>query len=118
MKVFEYLDRINKMHRMLIRERTGTPSEFAYQLGVSRTTLYEMIDELKSRGAPISYSKSDCTFYYTEPFEINVNCTLRSLTKTEEKELAGGNFYNTVLFFRTMNEEISIYKYPLGYFKY
>jgi len=48
---------------MIIRQHTGTPSEFASQLGVSRTTLYEMIDELKSQGDPISYSKSLCTFF-------------------------------------------------------
>lgn len=102
MKVFEYLDRINRMHRMLIRRATGTPSEFASQLGVSRTTLYEMIDELKSRGAPISYSKSSCTFFYSEPFEINVSCSLRLLNNHEKKLLAGGTFSGRVLFFRTL----------------
>ena len=77
---------------MLTRQRTGTPAEFAGQLGVSRTTLYEMIDELRSRGAPISYSKSLCTFFYTEPFEINVSCSMRPLSHHEEKQLSGGNF--------------------------
>ena len=108
MKVFEYLDRISRMHRMLTRQHTGTPSEFATQLGVSRTTLYEMIDELKSRGAPISYSKSTCTFFYTEPFEITVNCSMRPLNHYEEKQLTGGNFFGRVLFFRTLLAEISI----------
>jgi hypothetical protein len=108
MKVFEYLDRISRMHKMLNRQHTGTPSEFASHLGVSRTTLYEMIDELKSRGAPISYSKSSCTFFYTEPFEINVSCSMRSLNHFEEKQLTGGNFFGRVLFFRTILGEISI----------
>ena len=108
MKVFEYLDRINRMHRMLVRQHTGTPLEFACQLGVSRTTLYEMIDELKSRGAPISYSKSLCTFFYTEPFEIDIRCSLRPLSKKEEKQFAGGQFLGRVLFFRTVLTEISI----------
>ncbi len=107
MKIFEYLDRISRMHRMLIRQRTGTPSEFASQLGVSRTTLYEMIDELKSRGAPISYSKASYTFFYTEPFEINVSCSMRPLSQYEEKQLTGGNFFGRVLFFRTLLAEIS-----------
>lgn len=107
MKIFEYLDRISRMHRMLIRRRTGTPSEFASQLGVSRTTLYEMIDELKSRGAPISYSKSSCTFFYAEPYEINVSCSMRPLNHFEEKHLTGGNFFGRVLFFRTLLSEIS-----------
>jgi len=108
MKVFEYLERISRMHRMLNRQATGTPAEFARQLGVSRTTLYEMIDELKSRGAPISYSKSSCTFFYTEPFEINVSCSLRPLNHFEEKQLTGGSFFSRVLFSRTLLEEISI----------
>lgn len=108
MKVFDYLDRISRMHRMLTRQRTGTPSEFAGQLGVSRTTLYEMIDELKSRGAPISYSKSSCTFFYTEPFEINVSCSMQPLNRFEETQLTGGNFFGRVLFSRTLPEEISI----------
>ncbi len=107
MKVFEYLDRINRMHRMLARQRTGTPSEFASQLGVSRTTLYEMIDELRSRGAPISYSKSLCTFFYTEPFEIHISCSMRPLSLHEEKQLTGGNFLARVLFSRTVLTEIS-----------
>lgn len=108
MKVFEYLDRISRIHRMLSRQATGTPSEFAHKLGISRTTLYEMIDELKSRGAPISYSKSLCTFYYTEPFEINISCSMRTLNHFEEKQLTGGNFSDRVLFFRTVLAEISL----------
>ena len=118
MKVFEYLDRISQMHRMLTRQRTGTPTEFAGQLGVSRTTLYEMIDELKSRGAPISYSKSSCTFFYAEPFEINVSCSMRSLSNHEEKQLTGGDFFGRVLFSRTVLAEISVGNTLQGYFEY
>ncbi|MCU0458361.1 MAG: HTH domain-containing protein [Bacteroidales bacterium] len=92
MKVFEYLDRINKMHKMVTYQQTGTPAEFAGFLGVSRTTLYEMIDELRSRGAPIHYSKSQRTFFYENPFEINVSCSLRPLTSHEEKIITGGTF--------------------------
>ena len=108
MKVFEYLDRINRMHRMVVRQRTGTPSEFAFQLGVSRTTLYELIDELRSRGAPITYSKSLKTFYYNEPFEVSVTCSMRLLTHIEEKQLTGGNNFYRILFSRTLPYEISL----------
>lgn len=108
MKVFEYLDRISHMHKLVSRQRTGTPSEFASQLGISRTTVYEMIDELKSRGAPILYSKSQQTFYYDEPFEISISCSLRPLSEYEEKKLAGGNFFGRILFFRTQVGEISV----------
>lgn len=113
MKIFEYLERINRMNRLLLRRRTGTPDEMARQLGVSRTTLYELIDELKSRGAPIEYSKSLRTFYYSQPYDISISCTLQPLNSTEEKESAGGyNFLTCVLFFRTMPFYLSTVSLP------
>jgi hypothetical protein len=90
MKVFEYIDRIGKMHKLVLRRRTGTPDEFAGQLGVSRTTLYELIDELRSRGAPITYSKSTRTFFYSRPYEISITCSMRPLTGSEEEDNTGG----------------------------
>ena len=98
MKVFEYLDRISMMHKLVSRQITGTPEEFAGQLGVSRTSLYELIDELRSRGAPIAYSKSAKTFFYRQPYDISVTCLLRPLTVKEEKESVGGiNIFSKIL---------------------
>jgi biotin operon repressor len=113
MKVFEYLDRISMMHKLVSRQRTGTPEEFARQLGVSRTSLYELIDELRSRGAPIAYSKSAKTFFYRQPYDIAVTCLLRPLTYTEEKENAGGiNIFSKILFFRTLLSDLSMVTLP------
>jgi predicted DNA-binding transcriptional regulator YafY len=103
MKLFEYLDRINLMHRLVQRRRTGTPNELAVQIGVSRTSLYELIDELRSRGAPILYSKSLRTFYYSEPFDVTITCSFKPLTSEENSEIYGGNnIFYSVLFFRTV----------------
>jgi hypothetical protein len=113
MKVFEYLDRISKVHKLVSRRKTGTPEEFACQLGVSRTTLYELIDELRSRGAPIAYSKSSKTFFYRQPYDITVTCSLRPLTYAEIKENEGGAiFFSRILFFRTLSSDLSIVTLP------
>ena len=113
MKVFEYLDRISKMHKLVSRQRTGTPEEFAQQLGVSRTSLYELIDELRSRGAPISYSKSTKTFFYKQPYDIAITCSLRPLSYSEEKESSGGIvFFSKILFFRTLLSDLSMVTLP------
>jgi biotin operon repressor len=113
MKIFEYLDRISMMHKLVSRQRTGTPEEFARQLGVSRTSLYELIDELRSRGAPIAYSKSSKTFFYSQPYDIAVTCLLRPLTYNEKKENAGGtNILSRVLFFRTLHSDLSMVILP------
>ena len=113
MKVFEYLDRISMMHKLVKRQRTGTPEEFAHQLGVSRTSLYELIDELRSRGAPIAYSKSTKTFFYRQPYDIAITCSLRPLSYSEEKENMGGaTFFSKILFFRTLPSELSNETFP------
>jgi predicted DNA-binding transcriptional regulator YafY len=103
MKVFEYLDRISMMHKLVARQRTGTPEEFARQLGVSRTSLYELIDELRSRGAPITYSKSAKTFFYRQPYDIAITCSLRPLSLVENSEFNGGAiFFPGISFFRML----------------
>jgi predicted DNA-binding transcriptional regulator YafY len=108
MKVFEYLDRITLAHKLVSRQKTGTPEEFARQLGVSRTSLYELIDELRSHGAPIAYSKSAKTFFYRQPYDIAVTCSLRPLTFNEAKESSGGvNISSKILFFRTLPFDLS-----------
>jgi len=113
MKVFEYLDRISLMHKLVLRQKTGTPEEFARQLGVSRTSLYELIDELRSRGVPIAYSKSAKTFFYRQPYDIAVTCSLRPLTCNEEKESSGGlNIFSKILFSRTLLSELSMVILP------
>ncbi len=113
MKVFEYLDRISLMHKLVSRQKTGTPDELAKQLGVSRTSLYELIDELRLRGVPIAYSKSAKTFFYKQPFDIAVTCSLRPLTYSEKKENAGGfNIFPQILFFRTLLSELSMVILP------
>lgn len=113
MKVFEYLDRISKVHKLISRRKTGTPEEFAGQLGVSRTSLYELIDELRSRGVPIAYSKSAKTFFYSQPYDIAVTCSLRPLTYTETKENEGGSVNSSkILFFRTLSSDLSMVTLP------
>lgn len=113
MKVFEYLDRISMMHKLVSRQVTGTPEEFASQLGVSRTSLYELIDELRSRGVPIVYSKSAKTFFYRQPYDIAISCSLRPLTNEEEKENSGGiKLFSKILFFRTLHSDLSIVTLP------
>lgn len=99
MKLFEYLERISLFHKLISERRTGTPDEFACRLGIGRTSLYELIDELRSRGAPIFYSKSCRTFYYSEPFDVMVNCSFRQLSGAEMKEFSGGRNLIAEFFF-------------------
>ncbi len=90
MKVLHYLERIEMIHKLVDQERTGTPAEFARRLGISRTRLYEIMDDLKLEGAPIAYSRSCRTFYYEEPFHISITFELKPLSFEDTRSVNGG----------------------------
>jgi len=98
-KVFEYIDRISLMHKLISEQRTGTPDDFAVRLGIKRARLYELIDELKSYGAPILYSKSERSFYYEQPYDIRLTCIMKPLSKKEFVESNGGCFLLPSVFY-------------------
>ena len=99
MKFLSYIERLNRMNRLLQKRATGTPSEFATLLGVSRTRLYEIIDELKSYGAPIIYNKDANSFQYEYPFDISVSFSAKQLNTQDEKKYFGGAIFSHEYFF-------------------
>lgn len=70
------MDRYNKMHQLIKRENTGTPCEFARKLGISKSQLYNCLDELRIRGAEINYSKIKESYVYQTPVEVRAEFAL------------------------------------------
>ncbi|MDX9769860.1 MAG: hypothetical protein RBT19_05825 [Tenuifilaceae bacterium] len=99
MKLFCYLDRITTINRLINQERTGCPDQFATRLRISRTRLYEILDEIKSYGAPIAYDKTRQTYYYERPFEVSVKVNIRPLNINEEKNVNAGCIFFSKSFF-------------------
>jgi predicted DNA-binding transcriptional regulator YafY len=64
MNLFKNLKSLDKLHTLILQEKTGSPKELAQQLGISRSTLYVLIEELSSLNVPIIYSRKYETFYY------------------------------------------------------
>ena len=64
MSHFDFFEKMLVMHKLIIHGHTGTPGELAHRLSISRSTLYEIIDELNSRGVEIKYSRNRNTFFY------------------------------------------------------
>ncbi|MDR3366614.1 MAG: hypothetical protein LBO71_06575 [Prevotellaceae bacterium] len=100
MKVFDFLEKMSVFNQLVERECTGTPEEFAERLGISRSTLYDIIDELRSRDVEVSYSRAGHTFYYKNPVTLEVRLAVKRLDEDEAKKITGGcNFFSSVLFF-------------------
>lgn len=60
----ETIRRIEKIDYLIRKKGTGNAAKLAERLGVSRASVYEYIDFMKQKGAPIKYNQSRQTFYY------------------------------------------------------
>jgi predicted DNA-binding transcriptional regulator YafY len=90
-------ERLNKVHQLILQEKTGTPTEFASKLEISRSQLYNIIDMLKEYEAPIKYSKKINSFYYTKPFDLEVKFSLTIMIEEEKREIYGGSNFRPIL---------------------
>ena len=90
-------------NRLVEQQRTGTPDEFAERLGISRSTLYDIRDELRSRGVDMRYSRANSTFYYKNSVLLEVRLTIKCLEAMDDdeaKKISGGcKIFSSVLFF-------------------
>jgi predicted transcriptional regulator len=76
MGILKRIEQVRLLHQLIQTENTGTPLELSKRLHICRSTLYNIIDELKSYDAPIEYSRARKAFFYTHSFELNLRYSL------------------------------------------
>lgn len=76
-KVFEYVDLIARFHTLVMSRSTGSPEAFAAKLGISRSSLYNLIEEIQSYDIEIEYSRYWQTFLYTRPEQVEISIVIR-----------------------------------------
>lgn len=96
MQLFETIDRLHRIHKLIRREATGTADEFAERLHLKRRQLYNILEEFKIYGADIKYDRYRCTYYYANDFEILVKISLNPLSEKEQRNVFAGNSENNL----------------------
>lgn len=71
-----YFDRLEHLNDLIRRRSTGSPAQLAKKISVSKRTVYEYIDILKSLGAEIDYCRSSETYYYKAAGTFNFHFKL------------------------------------------
>jgi len=89
-QIFLQIERLQLLHKLIDKEQTGTPEEFAKLLQISRRQLYNLIEELGQFGVEIKYNRIRQTFYFTQPLIFNVKVLIRPLTDEEMLKNNGG----------------------------
>lgn len=90
MKMIHQLERIKKINRMIKSANTGSPREFAGELGISESHLHRYIEELNEMGIPIQYSRTRRTYYYENNAELSLSYSLKIISDHGAKEIIGG----------------------------
>ncbi len=90
MNIQKQAEQLNLLHLLMRSKRTGPPDRLSGILGISKSKLYVVFEELKACGATIAYSRKRETFYYKNNFVIDVRCIIRPLPPDETKKLSGG----------------------------
>ncbi|MEO1545437.1 MAG: DNA-binding protein [Bacteroidota bacterium] len=73
------LERLQKLHRLIVNETTGTPKELATRLRVSERLIFCLLDELKDYEAKIAYDRKRKTYFYSDDFELDINISVSTL---------------------------------------
>lgn len=62
----ESFKRIERIDQLIRIKGTGTADQLAEKLGISRKSVYNLINEMKERGAPIKFDQFRGSYYYDE----------------------------------------------------
>jgi len=102
MKMIHQLERVKKINRMIKSANTGSPKEFAGELGISESHFYRYIEELQEMGIPIQYSRARKTYYYENNAELSLSYSLKIISEYGTKEIIGGcEIFPSLLFYES-----------------
>jgi hypothetical protein len=93
MNFLQNVNRIEKLHSLILQKKTGNPKKLAERLGISRASLYILIEEFNSLDLPVSYSRKLETFYYVREVKLTLSFKVELLDSPDELiKINGGSF--------------------------
>jgi len=71
------------MDALIAMKATGPPDEFAYKMNLSRSMLFETLQEMKGMGVDIMYSIIRESYYYADSRRIIIKVSRAAEEKTD-----------------------------------
>lgn len=102
MNKLEQLGRLRKAHSFIKQENTGTPSELANKLHISRRQLFNIINELKEMDATILFNRKTNSYFYNNNFELYIDISIRIITDEESRTIYAGQILSKQILFSAM----------------
>ncbi|NET32506.1 MAG: HTH domain-containing protein [Cyanothece sp. SIO1E1] len=70
MTFLERLQTLDRLHNLIRLKATGSPQQLAQRLQVSKRTIFNLLEDLRTFGADIAYCKYTRSYYYAEPIQL------------------------------------------------
>ena len=83
---------MQQLHRLIEKERTGSPKELARKMNVSERLVYLLLEYLRDYNAEIRYDRNRRTYYYDEEFKLDIQISVAVINNDERTEIFGGNY--------------------------
>lgn len=116
MNVFSKLNKLEQLHKLVKEQKTGSPFELSNVLEISRSSLYILIDELKSFDCQIHYSRKRQTFYYKSEVELTVKWKVTPIEEISELRKFNGGCFTFLIPSRILDgTNLSLHPYSAGY---
>lgn len=90
----EHFQLLKRMDTLIRLKATGNSFEFADKLGISKDSVYRLIELMKADlNAPIVYNKQQITFEYVTEGRLNLGFQLHPLNDKNMGNITGGCNY-------------------------
>jgi predicted DNA-binding transcriptional regulator YafY len=86
-RILVLVERLIIVDRLIRQKETGTPTELAMNLGVSRSQMYRSLNQLRKLGAIIKYNRSSKSYEYVSDFKVTIERPLRVVDKRKRRDI-------------------------------
>ncbi|MDM8160952.1 hypothetical protein QUH73_14095 [Labilibaculum sp. K2S] len=93
-KVIDVVERFKRMDGLIKDGRTGNANKFAKELGISRSHLFNHIEELKDLGIEVSYNRDNGSYEYSGEMEPEIQNPLRVIKRKKQLVNVNGGCFS------------------------
>ncbi|MCG8411198.1 MAG: HTH domain-containing protein [Bacteroidales bacterium] len=72
MNFLKNIERLERIDFLIRYKNTGSPKELAKKLNISERQIYRLIEQMRSLGAKIEYSKIKKTYFFSKPQKLKI----------------------------------------------
>ncbi len=110
MKFAEQIERLQYLDKLIRKQKTGSPSELAGRLDISRSQLYNLINYLNDIGMKIRFSRMHNSFYYDCPDkDLEIQFSIKIITDQKAHTIYGGSCSLLLMLQTKLNGDDQVY---------